>query len=300
VTVSDGTFSIPTTFKLTANPNIGVVLADDFTYPDGSVTTNSGFYWNTHSAQTGATGQTQVASEKLFLTSAQSEDIHAFLTNYPYDGLSGNVFYARYVVNFSALPTASGVGEYFAHFKDFSGGQFRARIFATTNGAASGKFRLAISNGGFITTVFPEDLSLNTDYVVISRYNTATASESKLWVNPTSEASTSVTATDLSSVATIYSYALRQNTGIGSLSMDSIKIASTFGDVYLASTPNPIPLNITYNSGIVTLSWSNPAFLLDAAPIVSGVYTNIPGATSPYNYPVSGGQLYFRLRYPLP
>jgi len=51
---------------------------------------------------------------------------------------------------------------------------------------------------------------------------------------------------------------------------------------------------------LLTLTWSNPAFGLEAAPSASGTYTNISGATSPY--PVSAGdtQRFFRLMYPNP
>src|SRR5690606_13235471 len=97
------------------------------------------------------------------------------------------LIYTRFILNLSALPTASGVGEYFTHVYAFSGA-YRARVFANTNGAAAGSFRLGISSSSFTPTVFPQNLSLNQDYVVITRYNTATA-EAALWVNPVSEAS---------------------------------------------------------------------------------------------------------------
>ena len=131
--------------------------------------------WSTHS---GTTGQTQVVTGKLNLAFPQGEDINAFLTNTPYAPSGGYVFYSRFVVNFSSLPSGSG-GDYFAHFKDFTTG-FKARVFALTNGAAAGKYRIGIANGGFTTAGFPVDLSLNTPVVVITRYDVASAT-SKLW-----------------------------------------------------------------------------------------------------------------------
>lgn len=56
-----------------------------------------------------------------------------------------------------------------------------------------------------------------------------------------------------------------------------------------------IPLNIETGSNAAILSWTNSAFTLQAAPFVTGLYTNIPGATSPYTNPVTGTQQYFRL-----
>ena len=56
-----------------------------------------------------------------------------------------------------------------------------------------------------------------------------------------------------------------------------------------------VPLNITPIPGSVVLSWTNPVFNLQAAPEVTGAYTNIPCATSPYTNPITSGQKFFRL-----
>jgi hypothetical protein len=292
VTVADGTHTVSSKFLVTAYPLLGVILADDFTYPDGSIITNSSFFWNAHS---GTTGQTQVASGKINLASAQGEDINAFLTNASYAPGGGFVFYSRFVVNFSALPTGNG-GDYFAHFKDFTTG-FRARVFAMTNGAASGKYRLGIANGGFTTTGFPQDLSLGTPVVVITRYDLG-AGTSTIWVNPTSESSTSLSAADGASSSTIYSYAFRQGGSSGNLSVDDLKVATSFNEVLINLAPIPEALQYQVIGSDIVLSWTSPSFSLQAAPLVSGTYTNIPGATSPYTTSMTGDQRYFRLSYP--
>lgn len=292
VTVTDGTHNVSSKFLVTAYPLLGVVLADDFTYPDGSIITNSSFFWDAYS---GTTGQTQVASGKINLASAQGEDFRAFLTNASYAAGGGFVFYSRFVVNFSALPTGNG-GDYFAHFKDFTTG-FRARVFAMTNGAASGKYRLGIANGGFTTTGFPQDLSLGTPVVVITRYDLG-AGTSTLWVNPTSESSTSLAAADGASSSTIYAYAFRQGGSSGNLSVDDLKVATSFNEVLLNLAPTPEALQYQVIGSDIVLSWTSPSFSLQAAPLVSGTYTNIPGATSPYTTSMTGDQRYFRLSYP--
>ena len=297
VSVNDGTFTVSTTNALTAYPTLGVLMADSFGYTDGPVTTNSSFLWQTHSASTGQTGQTQVATGKLLLTNNASEDISRFFTNAPVLNTSGTILHSRFIVNFSGLPTANGVGEYFGHFREASGGNFRARLFSTTNGVTAGKLKLAIANGGFITAVHPTELSLNTDYVVITRFNTGT-SESTLWVSPASESSTSVTATDPASLITTYTYAFRQQSGIGSLSIDDLVIGSTFSEVFTSLAPAPIALTIQSVGNNAVLTWANPAFNLQAAPEVTGTYTNIPSAASPYTNAASGTQRYFRLKYP--
>ena len=59
----------------------------------------------------------------------------------------------------------------------------------------------------------------------------------------------------------------------------------------------PIPLTIKGTGNAVVLSWTDPAsvFSLQAAPLVTGNYTNVPGATSPYTNAIGGAPEFFRL-----
>ena len=59
----------------------------------------------------------------------------------------------------------------------------------------------------------------------------------------------------------------------------------------------PIPLNIRGISNAVVLSWTDPAsaFSLQASTLVTGVYTNVPGATSPFTNTFSDATKFFRL-----
>jgi uncharacterized repeat protein (TIGR03803 family) len=66
-----------------------------------------------------------------------------------------------------------------------------------------------------------------------------------------------------------------------------------------ASTPtNPIPLTIQLAGNAVVLGWTNSTFALQSASAVTGTYTNIPGATTPYTNPITGAQQFFRLMHP--
>lgn len=75
-----------------------------------------------------------------------------------------------------------------------------------------------------------------------------------------------------------------------------------FADIEAGTPPSPAPtpepLVIQQSGSDVTLTWTNSAFSLQAAPLVNGTYTNIPSAVSPYTTPISGNQRYFRLIYP--
>lgn len=302
LTVSDGTWNIPTSFMVTFHPKFGLVLGESFTYDDGSVIANSGGFWFTHSAGTGNTGQTQVVDGKLRLVSGEAEDISAGFTNFYQPLGNGIVLYTAFKLNVATLPEGNN-GNYFAHYRDSGTVNFRARVFAATNGASPGKFRLSISNGSFVQAAVPQDLSTNTTYLVITRYNVDTA-ESTIWVNPTDETTGDATATDAATPVTLYYYSFRQGNGPNTptLTVDDLKIGSEWSDVWEASAPIAESLMSSYAGGMLTLSWSNPAFSLQAAPSVTGTYTNVPGALNTgYAVPAGNGQQYFRLFWsPMP
>jgi uncharacterized repeat protein (TIGR03803 family) len=58
---------------------------------------------------------------------------------------------------------------------------------------------------------------------------------------------------------------------------------------------SPIPLNIQQIGDEVVLSWTNATFGLQSAPVITGDYTNVVGAASPYTNLITGGQNFFRL-----
>ncbi|HLP76729.1 MAG TPA: hypothetical protein VK327_07395 [Candidatus Paceibacterota bacterium] len=300
VTVNDGTFNIPTTFLLTAYPDNGIYLTENFDAINGPISSATAVApdWNTHSPAltNSAVGQTLVTNGKLILVNTNIEDINRWFSAPP-TSTSGVLLHTRFVLNLSALPTKNGVGEYFAHAYAFSG-TYRGRIFTTTNGAAPGKFRISVSNGGYVTTVFPQDFGTNENHVVITRMNTGTC-DTTLWVDPTSENSTHVTATDVwAPASTYYGYAFRQEPGIGTMSIDDLLIGSTFDEVFLTLAPTPEPIAIQQEAGNLIMSWNQAAFSLASSTNVAGPYEKISGATSPYTNSISSGTMFFRLVYP--
>jgi uncharacterized repeat protein (TIGR03803 family) len=62
-----------------------------------------------------------------------------------------------------------------------------------------------------------------------------------------------------------------------------------------AAPPLPIPLNISLAGSAAVLSWTNSAFSLWSSGAVSGPYTNVPGATSPYTNTSTDPSRFFRL-----
>ncbi|MFM2296075.1 MAG: hypothetical protein RLZZ350_2488 [Verrucomicrobiota bacterium] len=68
---------------------------------------------------------------------------------------------------------------------------------------------------------------------------------------------------------------------------------SGVGTVFKMRLPTPLFFAKTINQLVFT--WTNANFSLQSAPLVTGVYTNIPDATSPYTNAIIGTQQYFRL-----
>jgi len=65
---------------------------------------------------------------------------------------------------------------------------------------------------------------------------------------------------------------------------------------YLAAAPLPATLNIERAGSQVVLTWTNAGFNLQSAPSITGFFTNIPGAASPYTNSITGDRMYFRLQ----
>src|SRR5579862_7390513 len=57
--------------------------------------------------------------------------------------------------------------------------------------------------------------------------------------------------------------------------------------VSMSSSVSPIPLNYHVNVPDLVLTWANPAFFLQTASGIADAWATVPGATSPYNAPLT-------------
>jgi endonuclease/exonuclease/phosphatase family metal-dependent hydrolase len=268
-------------FLCTQFSKASTIFSDSFDYPNGSITTNSGGVWVTHS---GITGQVQEVSSRVLLSQTNTEDINAQLAGQPYPATTNALLYARFTVNFAALP--SGAGTYFAHFKDASATGFRCKVFATTNGVPVGFFRIGIGN---VTNanfgVIDSNLRLNTDYILVARYAPSNAT-SALWLNPVNESDPALVATDATTTLSITSFALRESLssgdGMGALFLDDLRIGTRFSDV----VPNSSPQITIQPQSQVAIEGSNVTFSVVATGTEPMSYqwllngTNLDGATN--------------------
>ena len=216
-----------------------VVFSDDFSYPDGPLVTVSDGRWKTHS---GTVGQVEVVSGQISLSQKKSEDVNAPFPDGPIGPIQALAMYAGFKVNFSTLPTGAN-GTYFAHFKDTTATTgLRCRIFASTNGAPSGSFRLGIAAAtNTATSMLARDLELHTVYQVTCRMLLGNNS-STLWVQPNAETDPGTTSTDEATPKPAVAFAFRESLaggGMGELTVDDLVVATTFAEVHPAAPASP-------------------------------------------------------------
>lgn len=210
----------------------------------------------------------------------------------PYSKSNGIVLYASFKVNFLTLPKVAP--DYFAHFANGSS-YLRGRIYAGTTNAAPNCFRLFVANGSDTATILPADLHTNTLYTLVTRYNLDTTSTT-LWLDPVAETDSSVTASDPQTAANIAAYGFRQDSGFGStMLVDDLRVGLSFAAVTATVVSGPV-LAIQRDGSNVVLRWTNTNCLLQAADAVTGTFTNVPNAASPFTNPLAGPAKFFRLK----
>lgn len=263
VSVNDGVNPATSqSFTLMVCTNASVVLNDSFDYDtSGNLTSVSLGLWQAHSSANN--GPVQVASGSITVNGNNSEDVNAPLLGAPYMTNSSSILYSSFKVNFSVLPTTAG--QYFAHFKDDTTFGFMGRVWASTLNATSGSYRLGIGNGSGTTNStaqFPLDLSIGTTYTIVTRLDVSNA-VATMWINPTSFSDTHVsdsTVLDPTNHFNIFSYAFRQSSSEGTMTIDDLKVGTTFTAVTgLASGPAPSPTiqNISIEGGNIIVRGTN-------------------------------------------
>jgi hypothetical protein len=73
-------------------------------------------------------------------------------------------------------------------------------------------------------------------------------------------------------------------------------VAGDFGVAVYGIGVIRLPLIIQMINNAVVLSWTNSTVSLQAAANVTGTYTNVPGASSPYTNAITDSHIFFRLQ----
>ena len=201
------------------------LVVENFDYSDGPLVGAPASEWWTHS---GTTGQVQIVGGRAFISQSSTEDISLNLPGGPYLAATNIDLYTGLILHAKRLPT--GTGEYLAHFKGAGTSGYAGKLFASTNGAAPGFFRLGIAETSNTGTYATNQLSINADYLVVLRYALSNANTT-LWIEPASEGSPSISATDSGTPGAVLCFGLRESASMGAYEIDLLRVGTNFSDV---------------------------------------------------------------------
>jgi hypothetical protein len=215
-----------------ASANAAVLYDSSLSTPElsaGNLVGQDG--WVAHSGansvpiQVGATGTTLVHG------SGSRED-----ANVPITPISAG---KTYFFGLDVVVSGNSTNVYFAHFKDAgTGTDFTTRTFVTPFVGSDFTFGLSAA-GSAPDVTWGTGLSFGTTYRVVGSYTEGT-NLTKLWVNPTTEASTSISFTD-PAANPVAAFALRQSSG-GTQVVSNLIVADTFNEA--AAIPEPASLGL--------------------------------------------------------
>ena len=226
------TFIAIAALAIAAPASASLLLSESFPYADGDLTAVSAGLWTAHSGA--GTGPIQVVGGKAVVASG-SEDVNRL-----FSAVIPNTDRAYACFELTVTPPAAGNATssgYFAHFRPDAGFAYSARLRVEPP-QAGGNFTLGIHVSANATGVnWPSDLAFNQTYKVAIMYD-PTAGSATLWVDPTTEASQSVTHTDAAYAAqNCGSFALRQFGQDTGQVIDNLQCGTTFADVCPQPTP---------------------------------------------------------------
>ena len=206
---------------------------ETFSYANGNLAiapSVSGGLWTSHSGTAGT--DIQVTGGQAIVDMTQSYDDNRTFS-------AQNATAKTYACMKLRVPEPTGavVANYFAHLKDTGTSLFAARLAVGPPTASGFKFGIGATASTFVW--WGSDLNFGQTYTVGIMYDAATGM-AKLWVDPASEASTSVSAGPGSLGFLISALALRQSSSGGSnwkVEVDNIQVGDSFNDLCPQPTP---------------------------------------------------------------
>jgi hypothetical protein len=144
-----------------------------------------------------------------------------------------------YFFGFDVVVNGGSTAVYFAHFKD-SATDFTVRTFVAPS-TIGDDFLFGLSPSGSSPTVtWGTGLAFGSTYRVVGSYSADTL-ENRLWVDPVSESSTFISATD-SAAAAVSAFGLRQAGGDSTQLISNLAVGTSFSDVAAVPEPSTIGL----------------------------------------------------------
>ena len=266
IQVSDGLLSATNTLVVTVHPPLAMLLSEDFTLPDGSLIVPGGT-WLIHAPDPGDPANIRVAGGRLELSSTRGEDVHASLAGGPWSPGSGAILYAALRLRCRDLPTAAG--GFFGHFRD-DHTAYRGRVYLALSESDPGRYRVGVASASGVPVFESRDHAPGEWVAVVVKYNVGTG-ETRLWVNPTVEADPSLRASDDPLPVTISNWSFRQGEGIGTVEVDDLRVAGSFGLVLSVGSAPRLEIGWSDLGGVLRVTW----------PGVTGYALQRSGSLSP-------------------
>jgi uncharacterized repeat protein (TIGR03803 family) len=182
-------------------------------------------------------------------------------------------------------------GTDFATLLNFPAAQYNANFNLTNNGGATPNGGLVLSDATLYGTTSGGGLAGNGTVFAVNTDGTAFTTVHDFSPNTGSGS----TVTNLDGANPYAGLALSGGNLYGTAHNGGVAGAGTVFAIALGSGPTPVPLTLQLVNGQVILSWTNATFSLQAAPSVTGPYTTVAEAVSPYTNTISGQQQFFRL-----
>lgn len=226
------------------SPGLATILVQDSFPTNGNLVGTTPAVGGTWSLLPGAaTDPLNVVNGSLSIGAANGQDAASqYVTPQTGDIFSGFDF------TLTTIPSTGTNGGYIAAFRDgtVASGAYVGRFFILrTAGTSATEFQIGVTNtaanlAAAGAATWATNLTLGSTYRIVMRFNTTT-DQTTLWVNPSSTADTSVTATDAVSVVNLDGFAFRQDASShGASSLDTLAVATTFAEV----TPVPEPTTV--------------------------------------------------------
>jgi len=279
---TDGT--VPTTSQTTAAVQ-SLPLTEDFNYTAGEYLNDHG--WYPHSG----TGEAEITVASSGLTysgypgsgtgnsallDSTGEDIHLPFTT----TTSGNLF-VSFLVNVTTI--ADG---YFLHLGTGIS-SFAARVFIKSS---AGSIQFGLSNTSSTSSYSSADYSTGTTYLCIIKYEVSTTGNASIWVfssgvpGDESSAGTALLTTSGTGQSTISGIYLRQYNSSQNITVDGIRIATSWGDMSLPVSLTSFTAQPSGNA--VALAWrtesetENLGFILEKRLQVTGNWLPVADYTT--------------------
>ena len=216
-----------------------LLLDETFSYSDGGLTNVSGGSWVRNSGSD-SPSTPLVSSGAITISRSNADDVYRKFSGTTYS--SGNLYY-KFTLDMGTLPAAGAGGYYFAGLGQ-SSTTIRDRLYVTTDETSGGDYQIGVGNDE-LGVRWGSDLNLNTTYTIVVMADLDN-DVTKLWIDPTSELSTSVSFTDADTYA-VDSIKIRQATGIGISTIDDLCVGTTFTDV----VPEPATIAMFGIGGLI-------------------------------------------------